>query len=128
MNLKYRIIEAYPDTHTIIVRYYTDIATEQALVLIPEKRGDGSPIRCRSDVSLSVPIPEPSAEELDELIVRNAPLKGLRDFELILDANVNTSLSNTMPLVGVTKEKIVYVDGVPTDEEIAAAIESLATK
>ena len=126
MNLKYRILEAYPDTHTIIVRYYTDIATEEVLASIPEKRADGSPIRCRSDVSISVPIPEPSTEELERLILNNAPTKGLRDVELILDKNVDTSMSNTISLIGITKEHSVFVNRIPTDDEIDNAILALS--
>lgn len=125
MNLKYRIIEIYPETHSIVVRYSTNIATEESLATIHDLRADGTPFRCRSDVVITLPIPEPSAEELDKIIVQNAPIKGLKDVELILDANVNTSLSTSMSLLGIVKE-VEIVDSVPTDEEINNVIASLS--
>lgn len=105
MIIKYKIVEVWPNDHLIVVRYYTDKITEQSLASIPELKQDGTPVRCRTDVSISVPIPEPSAEELEKLILRNAPIFSLETFEAVSDPLIDTSLSVATSLLGVELSK-----------------------
>ena len=87
MNIHYKIVEVWPDDHLIVARYWTDVLTEESLAFNEERAEDGTPIRCRTDISLSVPIPAPSAEEMDKFILNNAPLAFLKTLEDCLRSN-----------------------------------------
>jgi len=140
MNIHYKSVEVWPDDHLIVVRYWTDIITEQFLASSDQQLEDGSPARCRSDVSLSIPIPAPDAEELDLLMFRNAPVHFLQTLENVQNPDVDTSMSSILALKGkkVTKEKIEDIGdntataSAPTkeltEEEIQKLIESVMSK
>jgi hypothetical protein len=108
MNIHYKIVEVWPNDHLIVARYWTDVLSEQSLNSFPNDtncREDGSPFRCRSDVSITVPIPAPSGEELDALILRNAPVDWLKTLEAIADPVIDTSMSELLELQGKTFTK-----------------------
>lgn len=94
MTIKYKIIELNEVEHHIVVRFYDENMTEDTLATErvretyapdPEKPGDtlereviarkqdGSPIRCRTDSAIPLPVPAPTGEELHKLIVEYAP-------------------------------------------------------
>ena len=132
MNLKYKVIEVWPDSHTIVVRYYTDKLSEIELTSFPDLKEDGTPVRCRTDVSISVPIPEPTAEQLEKLIISNAPIDGLKTLEMIKDPTVDTSLTIASTLLNVEKQTVittptpvVYQEPI-TDSEIDAQVQAAA--
>ena len=107
MNLHYKVIEVHPEEHSIVVRYYTDILTEEKLASFPddtEKRLDGSPIRCRTDYNINVPIPAPEGQELENFIIQRAPLQWLDMQEKIVDKDIDTSLSTFKELMNITKK------------------------
>lgn len=91
MNINYKIIEVYEDNRVMVVRYFTDVVTEQDLDVDPNTTGNGTPKRCKSDVSLSIPLPEPTEEELHKIILRNAPINALKTTEQIR-TNPNTAI------------------------------------
>ena len=137
MNLHYKIVEVWPNDHLIVTRYWTDNISEEFLASDVNRREDGSPARCRSDVSLSIPIPTPDAEELDLLIFQNAPVHFLQTLENVQNPDVDTSMSSILALKGkkVTKEKIedIIDNSVTppkelTEEEIQKLIESVMSK
>ena len=105
MNIHYKIVEVWPSDHLIVARYWTDELSEEYLASSPEsaKREDGTPGRCRSDVSISLPIPEPSKEEIELMVQKNAPIAFLVLLETIKDPNINTDMNNSSPLKGITK-------------------------
>lgn len=95
-NIKYRIIEVHPNTHSIVVRYYSDLITEDMLATHkheafigdpkdqrPHPRagkpvlaeGHNHPVRCTHDynIELPIPAPEPGSPELDAIIWRHCP-------------------------------------------------------
>jgi hypothetical protein len=94
MNIYYRVVEVWPDNHSIVVRYWTDNVTEEYLKADDNRKPDGSPWRCRSDVSLTFPIPAPTGEELDKWIKTNAPVTFLETLEKVLDPYTDTTLSH----------------------------------
>jgi hypothetical protein len=104
MNIQYKIVEVWPNDHAIVVRYYTDNLPETELLSSPELREDGTPVRCRTDVSITLPIPEPSEEELNKLIMLNCPLSFFEIQKKIKDPNINTSMSLSSSLLN--KEKV----------------------
>lgn len=84
-KIKYKIVELNEPTHSIVVRYYTDKVTEEHLASNDRRRPDGSPERTRSDVSITLPLPLPTEEELEKIILQNCPKMGLEIFEKVRD-------------------------------------------
>jgi hypothetical protein len=136
MHLKYKIVEVWPNDHTIVVRYYSDTISELELMSAPGLREDGTPIRCRTDVSLSIPVPEPSEEELKKIILFNCPIGFFETQEKIKDPTVNTAMSVSTSLLNVEKtttiEEInalrtspVVQEQALTDAEIEELIQNL---
>jgi hypothetical protein len=133
MNLHYKIVEVWPNDHLIVVRYWTDVVTEEHLAHPGERRPDGSPWRCRSDVSITLPLPTPTDEKLEQIILRQAPLAWLKMLEAVVDPNVDTEMKGVQNLLGktFTKEAGELYDFNPNqqdfDIEIKKLIESLNT-
>lgn len=111
MKIKYKIVENHSSEYQVVVRYYTDMITEQELNVIPygdvayndSLKDDGTPKRCRSDVSLDLSIPLPSDEELNKYFLMNAPVTWLEKLEKLKDPSVDKTLTNIEDLVGVEK-------------------------
>ena len=111
MNIHYRIIKVDPATHGILVRYFTDKVTEMDLAnsLNPDGsailNADGYPISTRTDVMISVyETPTPSDEEIEKMIMLNAPIPWLKLQEDIADAGVDTKMRSARNLTGKSKE------------------------
>lgn len=139
MLVKYKIVEVWPQDHLIVARFWTDKISEEDLLYSRDENGNIT--RCRSDVSISVPIPEPSEEELKKLILSHVPTAFLETLEAVKDETVDTSLSkatNLLNIVGeISSNAIVEMfQTAPlqvssatslTDEEIAAILSSSST-
>lgn len=96
--IKYKIIEIDETQHSIVVRYYTDIITEEMLSV---DTLDGVIRRCRTDYSIDLPIPAPIGDELHEFISGRAPKDWLFAQEDILNPEIDTSLSSISPLLNL---------------------------
>jgi len=131
MKIHYKIVEVWPDDHLIVARYWTDIITEEFLASTLEKLEDGSPARCRSDVSLSIPIPAPNESGLEEFLLNNAPSYFLKTLEDVQNPEVDTTMSSILALKGkkYTGELIPKINETNqkelTEEEIQKLIESV---
>jgi len=136
MNIHYKIVEVWPQDHLIVARYWTDVLTEEFLASDSNRKSDGTPVRCRTDVSLSICIPPPSEKELEEMIFKSAPLKFLETLEAVQDPNTDTSMTHILSL----KDKKYYTENVEdrhkkdalaqqlSDEEIQALINTVSSK
>jgi len=69
------------------------------------RKEDGTPVRCRSDVSLTLPVPAPTGDALEKLILANVPMAWLQTLENVQDPNVNTDMSSIENLLGVVNVK-----------------------
>lgn len=70
MQIHQEIIEAYPLNNQIVVRFTTDIATAQHLCLIPNQENpELPPARCSTDRAITLPLPVPTGEALQTLIM-----------------------------------------------------------
>lgn len=85
----YKIIELNEDTHSIVVRYYTDVVSEEILSSSKRKKLDGTPERTRSDVSITLPIPLPPDDEIEKIILQNFPKRGIDIFEKLIKNESN---------------------------------------
>jgi len=105
MNIHYKIVEVWPNDHLIVARYWTDELSEEFLASDSNRNEDGTPVRCRSDVSLTLPIPAPTGIELEKIILSNAPSDWLKTLENVKNPDVDTSMSEVQKLLGVPKSK-----------------------
>ena len=71
MDIKYKIVEVHEKDHSFVVRYYTDVITEEELAT--QKDENGKILRCRTDYSLTMWNPHATPEEIDNLIKMSAP-------------------------------------------------------
>jgi hypothetical protein len=136
MNIHYKIVEVWPSDHLIVARYWTDVITEEYLNSSaddPNNRNpDGSIRRCRSDVSITLPVPTPTGKELEDIIIRNAPSYWLKTLEDVMDPFVDTSMNELLNIRGQTfkveMEEPKYYPPSISDQEIEKLIESLQNK
>lgn len=105
MNLHYRIIEADENAHQIVVRYWTDRISEISLRSDDFMRDSSVPLRCRTDISLSLPIPTPSSEEIQEILLRHAPIEFFKTLENVLDPDIDTNMDSAKSLLNVKFSK-----------------------
>jgi hypothetical protein len=100
MNLHYKIVEVWPSDHLIVARYWTDVLSEEFLASDSNRNEDGTPVRCRSDVALTLPIPALTGLDLEKFILQNAPKNWLQTLEDVVNPNVDTSLDYLKDMVG----------------------------
>jgi hypothetical protein len=136
MNFKYKILELQPETHSIVVRFFSDEVSEADLSTnemelrevphridkerleqkwFPKLRPDGTPWRCSTDLCITLPIPAPTGKELDLYIAQFCQTDYLEKKKAIKDPKVDTSLSelkdlvlktNNMPLIAIDQSKV----------------------
>lgn len=138
MNVNYKIVEVWPQDHLIVARYWTDVLTEEMLASNDLRKEDGTPVRCRSDVSITLPVPEPDEKELEKLIELQAPINWLKTLEDVIDPTVDTSMALTKSLLNVTKTKTMdeiqallagqQSSNTLTDDEIQKMIEKISSQ
>jgi hypothetical protein len=95
-NLYYKVVEKYPEENLIVVRYWTDLISELDLMVDGLMREDGVPVRCRTDVSINLPIPAPTGSELDKFLIRSGPIAWLKMMEQVKDPYVDTSIDHVI--------------------------------
>ena len=105
MNIHYKIVEVWPNDHLIVARYWTDVLSEESLASDTNRKEDGTPVRCRSDVSITLPIPAPTGVLLDKLILGNAPIAWLKTLEDVVNPDIDTTMSDIQNMLGVSKSK-----------------------
>jgi hypothetical protein len=101
-NIHYKIVEVWPNDHMIVVRFWTDDLSEEFLASDSNRKEDGTPVRCRSDVALTLPIPAPKGKELENFIAKQAPLEWFNTLEKIISPDIDTSMDDIMKLKDTT--------------------------
>lgn len=135
--LYYKILEYYPADRLMVVRYFTDTLSEEDLS-VSEERRDGIPVRCKTDVSLSIPLPESSEFGMHKYIIQRAPTALLKKLEIEkTGTDQDYEVPNTLKLFdkvySQTEEDIrkllihdIRVDAPFTDAEKAAFIKPVS--
>lgn len=113
MDIKYKIIETFPEEHLIVVRYYTDSLPENDLASAPELNKNGSPVRCRTDIAITLPIPMPSDDEIEDIISKQCPTAFFELKEKIKDPSIDTTMSSIKKKMN--KERKVKFKPKPTE-------------
>ena len=103
MNIHYKIVEVYPEESQIVIRYWTDSLSELDLASDENRYDDGTPVRCRSDVAVDVPNPEPEGEELEKFLMQFCPTRFLEKLENIRNPEIDTSIKTMQNLLNVKK-------------------------
>ena len=108
MKINYRVLSVDETEHTAVVRYWTDILTEESLATEFTPSGDirmnpnGYPQKCRTDYNLSFyNIADPSTNDAIIIIKSSAPTKWLYIKEQIELSNSQYSLANLSNLINV---------------------------
>lgn len=106
MDIHYRIIGYNPNEHSIEVRYWTDDMDEFDLCSLYNDNGnpmlteDGYPVRCRTDVNITIyETPSPDEKKLRQIIMNNAPINWFRLLDDVKSNSIDTSLSCVMDKV-----------------------------
>lgn len=135
MKIKYRILNVDLNEHSIYVRYYTDIITEDSLATEFDENNnvrykDGFPTRCRTDYHLNIwQIPSPSEEELKTLIMSSAPINWFMLQESIKNEEIDTSLSSAINLKHKEHEfETKALSNKLSDEEIDHLLEKIISR
>jgi len=103
MNIHYKIVELWPDDHLIVARYWTDVFTEEMLASDSNRKADGTPVRCRTDVTINLPIPVPTKDELDIIVKKAGPIAWLKMMEDVKNPDVDTDTTSIRDLIEVEK-------------------------
>lgn len=120
MEIKYRIIETYPEEHQVLVRFFTNALPESQLVSAWKPDGI-TPDRYRTDYLVTLPIPAPTGADFDAFILAHCPVYWFDLKTKIADPAIDTSLSEIETDKGVEKTLTATVHGphVPTEHELA---------
>ena len=97
MKVHYKVIETHPTANQIVVRYWTDIATEKSLAVHTES--DGSFARCTTDTPLTIPLIKPSVQELDLLIRQSCNTIYLEERERIENGTKDDAVAHNLSLI-----------------------------
>lgn len=118
-EIKYRITGIDPSEHQITVRFFTDDLPESELV--SAWAPDGTPAAYRTDYAITLPLPAPVGADLDEYIIRRCPLHWFDLKAAIANPNVDSSMSNLTPAIGIAKTVEIPPPPEPDPREIAKA-------
>lgn len=109
MEVKYKIIDVDPSQHSIVVRYYTDLLSEDSLATSFNsdgsiaRRPDGSPQRCQTDYNFNLwqTNPQLTTDDIKKIANDGAPYDWFKLKHDILDPNVDTSLDVVSDLLNI---------------------------
>lgn len=100
MNVKFRIISKDENNHSIVVRYFTDILTEEILANSFDAAGNviydarGYPKNTRADYNYNLyGYDNPTENQIIDFVKDKTPWQWLQTQENIINPNVTTSLS-----------------------------------
>jgi len=121
MAVKFRILDKDVNQHSIVVRYYTDILSEDSLATsfvvdsdgntIIDRGPDGTPKRCQTDYSINIwdvsaTQPGANTDIIFQQINDSAPYDWFDLKEQIVDANVDTDMFVVDSLIGQVREAV----------------------
>ena len=144
VNIKWKILEKNENEQAIIVRYWTDMVSQEDLRNASENLPDGTPVRCVTDYNINIWHHLESEEEVQKHIEQCAPVAYFALKHKVKDPNRDSSLSIIDKMMNKTNE--ILVDSTPpkrpeppkqennqsnkelTDEEIEKLLESITSK
>ena len=110
MNINYRILSKDDEQHSLVIRYWTNIISEESLATSVDYKGNievdgnGHPLRCRTDYNLTLyGLNRPTDVELHNLAMRSAPVSFFKLLELRKIDPQKLDLSAVNDLIGIDK-------------------------
>ena len=137
MAVKFKILDKDTTQHSIVVRYYTDILTEDSLATsfitdgdgntVIDRRPDGSPRRCQTDYNVSIWNVHAAqlganADVIIQQINECAPYDWFALKEKILDETVDTDMVLIDSLIGQTYEAVrpIRIEPIVVQDNVVA--------
>jgi phosphoribosylformylglycinamidine (FGAM) synthase PurS component len=122
MEVKFKIIDVDSSQHSMIVRYYTNLLTEDSLATSynPDgtiaRRSDGSPQRCQTDYNFNIWQTDPpiTEEQIKKIANDGAPYDWFKLRHDILDPQIDTSLNVVSNLLNTEFDAIKPVFSIDT--------------
>jgi hypothetical protein len=109
MKINYRVLSYNEKDHSMLVRYWTDILSEDDLALIFDEydkivyNANGYPVRTRTDVNITFyDNTNPSDEDIINKIKASGPISWLELLEQNKLSNTQYSLANVASFVGIS--------------------------
>ena len=143
MEVKYRIIDFDPNQHSITVRYYTNLLTEDLLAISFNNDGtilrkdDGTPARCQTDYHINIwkTNPPPTLDDIKRIANDSAPYDWFKLKHDILDPDVDTSLSEVSSLINqefvaekpISVVEVAIQENTDIESEIQKIIDSITS-
>lgn len=119
MAIKYRILNLYPNDHSVAVRWYSDEVPERELSIIPNDETD-PPVQCRTDHFYNVKDVDMTEEALHEMISSYCPVGFFDMFAKIRDPNIDTTMAKFEKLKNVERVAAIKPSDkiVKTEEDV----------
>lgn len=131
MSVKFKILSVDANNHSMVVRYFSDLVTEDNLATEFNLDGEivrdsnGSPVRCRTDYNIEIAeYPSPSKDRLIEIISTYAPKSFFDKYVHVANTEVDTSLSAGVSMIN---EVNLIVDKPKTVIDIDALLNQLSS-
>ena len=131
MSVKFKVLSVDANNHSMIVRYFSDLVTEDNLATELNLDGEivrdpnGSPVRCRTDYNIEITeYPSPSKERLIEIISSYAPKSFFDKYVQVANTQVDTSLSAGISMIN---EVNLVVDKPKTAIDIDQLLQQLSS-
>jgi hypothetical protein len=109
MKINYRVLSYNEKDHSMLIRYWTDVLSEDDLALMFDEYGkiiynaNGYPVRARTDINVTFyDNPNPSNEDIINKIKSSGPIGWLELMEKNKLANTEYALSNVANFVGIS--------------------------
>ena len=122
MQIKYKIIGCSEEERSILVRFYSDVITEEELANRDDdgeiiRHSDGSIKNCRTDYNINLfQVPAPTGNDLEVFIARHAPKDWLEMLEKVKDPSIDTTLSTIQDMVGPERNAVVPPEPTPPED------------
>jgi hypothetical protein len=120
LKVYYKIVEVDEKEQLMVVRYWTDFLTEEELAVDSNRRPDGTPVRCRTDYSITIWDNIRTKEDVETLIINTIPVDWFKLHYTVktpnIDHTINGRLSHLKELVGGSFEKIIPLKPVSNKE------------
>jgi hypothetical protein len=119
-KIYYRIVSRDEAEHAIVVRFWSDLLPEAALVSTYQADGK-TPARYRTDYNITLPIPTPTGDALHALIMQSCPVEWFSVKHATLDPAIDTAMA-FVP-VGTMGVVAPPAPGAPTVADYEAAVQ-----
>ena len=143
-DIKFKIISKHPEQHSVVVRYFTDLLTEDMLATsfhangMISRNASGSPLQCQTDYNLTVWNVGANTQAILKIANDSAPVGWLKLQEQIrtapssetsmaqVDALIGTEHNYVSPIVQTSNNENVVIPELITEDDIETFIQNMS--